>query len=149
MKKIISLVFILFLVGCSKNNYITCSLEQENKIQNYIATGEYKIYYKDKYVTKIEKLEKYISTDQTVLNYFQESKKLEYYNLNDLYGGYDYNIKNNGEFVLINTFIDTSLVDFKKMVKNQYIDKNYVISNKLTTSGIIKKYESIGAICNI
>ena len=41
------------------------------------------------------------------------------------------------------------LVDIKKMVKDKKIDKDYVISNKLTTSGIVKIYESKGAICDI
>ena len=42
-----------------------------------------------------------------------------------------------------------SLVDVKQMIKNGYLDKNYVINNKLTTSGIVKIYESKGAICDI
>ena len=55
MKKIFLPIFVLFLVGCSKNEYITCNIEVDNKIENYNMTGLYKIYYKDNFVTSIEK----------------------------------------------------------------------------------------------
>ena len=41
--KIIRLIFILFLVGCS-NDYITCNIEVNNNIQDYNMIGEYKIH---------------------------------------------------------------------------------------------------------
>ena len=148
MKKIISLIFILFLVGCS-NDYITCNIEVNNNIQDYNMIGEYKIHYKGNYVTKIKEQEKYISSNKNTLNYFEESKKLDYYNLNDLYGGYTYTISNSDGSINFSSIIDMELVDIKKMVKDKKIDKDYVISNKLTTSGIVKIYESKGAICDI
>ena len=55
MKKIILFIFTLFLVGCSKNEYITCNIDVDNKIENYNMNGVYKIYYKDNFVTSIEK----------------------------------------------------------------------------------------------
>ena len=149
MKKIILLIFVLLLMGCSKKDYITCNVEVDNSIQNYSMIGTYKIYYDNNYVTKIEELEKYISQDKTMIDYFNESKNLEYYNLNDLYNGFEYKIDSNDTTVNIGVNIDLSLVDIKKMVKNNYLDKNYVINNKLTTSGIVKIYESKGAICDI
>lgn len=136
-------------MGCSKKDYITCNVQIDNDIQNYTMTGIYKIYYDNNYVTKIEKEEKYISQDKTMVDYFNESKSLEYYNLNDLYNGFEYKIDSNDTSVSIGVNIDLSLVDIKKMVKNNYLDKNYVINNKLTTSGIVKIYESKGAICDI
>lgn len=148
MKKIISLVFILFLVGCSKEDYITCNVEVDNNIQNYNMEGTYKIYYKDNYVTKIEKKENYISPDESVIDYFAEAKNLEYYNLNDLYGGYTYTIKRNKKSINLDADIDMSLVDVKEMVKDKYLDNDYVISNKLTLSGAKYFYKSKGAICD-
>lgn len=148
MKKIISLIFILFLVGCS-NDYITCNIEVNNNIQDYNMTGVYKIHYKGNYVTKIEEQEKYVSPNETTLNYFDESKSLDYYNLNDLYGGYTYTISKSDESVNFSSIIDMSVVNIKEMVKDRRIDKDYVISNKLTTSGIVRIYESKGAICDI
>ena len=60
-------------------------------------------------------------------------------------------LKNGGDekSVDIDADIDMSLVNIKKMIKDDYLDKNYAINNKLTTSGIVKIYESKGAICNI
>ena len=139
----------MFLVGCSKNNYITCNIEVENKIENYNMNGIYKIYYKNNFVTNIEKQETYISPDQGVIEYFNEVKNLEYYNLNDLYNGFSYEIINEENSVGINVTIDLELVDIKQMLKDKKIDKDYVVSNKLTTSGIVKIYESKGAICDI
>ena len=44
------LVFIiaLFLVGCSKEEIVTCNIEVDNDLQNYTMKGIYNIYYKDK-----------------------------------------------------------------------------------------------------
>lgn len=149
MKKIILVILVLILTGCDKNDYITCKINVDNKVQNYNMDGTYKIYYNDNYVTKIDKLEKYISSDKSMIDYFYESKNLEYYNLKDLYNGVEYKINSNEKSVNIDVKINMNLVDIKNMVKNGYLDKNYVISNKLTKSGIIKIYESKGAVCDI
>jgi len=42
-----------------------------------------------------------------------------------------------------------NLVDIKKMIKNKYIDRDYINSNKLTTGGIKNIYKEKGAICDI
>lgn len=149
MKKIIVLIFTLFLVGCSKEEMFTCNIEVENNLQNYTMKGIYTIHYKDNYVTRIEKKERYISSDEEIINYLKESKELEYYNLNDLYGGYIYDIKSSETGVAIISNIDLSLVDLKKMEQDKKIDKDYVVSNRLTKSGIVRFYESKGAICDI
>lgn len=137
-----------FFAGCS-NKYISCDIEVENNVQNYNMTGSYKIYYKDNYVTKIEKSEKYISNDEDVISFFEESKNLEYSNLNDLYKGYKYSIKSYETSVFVDVLIDMELVNLKQLVKDKQIDKDYVINGKLTTSGIVRFYESKGAICDI
>ncbi|MBR6690675.1 MAG: hypothetical protein IKL65_05030 [Bacilli bacterium] len=147
--KILCFMFVLFLVGCSKERYIVCKVNVNNDIQDYNMTGTYKIYYNNSYVTKIEKEEVYTSSDLDIIEYFNEAKNLEYYNLNDLYSGYIYTIKKDNESVKLNITVDMNLVDIKKMIKDKYLDKDYVISNKLTTSGIVKIYESRGAICDI
>ena len=49
----------------------------------------------------------------------------------------------------MNATIDMSVADIKKMVKNNYIDRDYVSLNKLTTGGIKLIYESKGATCDI
>ena len=149
VKKIIVFMFALFLVGCSKEEMVTCNIEVENNLQNYTMKGIYTIYYKDNFATKIEKKEQYISPDEEIINYLKESKSLEYYNLNDLYGGYTYDIKNSETSVAIISNIDLNLVDLKKMEQDKKIDKDYIVGTRLTKSGIIRVYESKGAICDI
>ena len=149
MKKIIILIFALFLVGCNKEEMITCNIEVDNDLQNYTMKGIYNIYYKDNFVTRIEKKEQYISRDKEIINYLNESKSLEYYNLNDLYGGYTYEIKSSKTSIAIISNIDLSLVNLKKMEQDKKIDKDYVLNNRLTKSGIVRVYEAKGAICDI
>ena len=147
--KIFSFLVVLLLMGCSKEEYITCNIEVDNNNQNYKMTGVYKIYYDDSYVTKIEEQEEYISNDADIINYFYNSKDLEYCNLNDLYGGFTHIINNNERKLEINVTIDMNKVDIANMLKDNYLDENYVLSKKLTTSGIVKIYESKGAVCDI
>ena len=149
MKRIISIIFILFLVGCSNQKYIKCDIEINNQKEEYEIIGIYKIYYDDNFVTQIEKKEKNITNNEDMIDYFKESKNLEYYKLNDLYSGFDYTINSSYNYIDLSAVIILSEVNIKNMVKDGYIDKDYTISNKLTTSGIVKYYESKGAICNI
>lgn len=149
MKKVIVFIFLLFLVGCSKEEIIICNIEVENNLQDYTMKGIYQIYYRDNYVSRIEKEEQFISKNESVLKYLNESKNLEYYNLNDLYGGYKYTINYNETVVSIKTTIDLNLVDLEAMEKDKKIDNTYIVNNRLTTSGIVRIYESKGAICDI
>ncbi|MBQ9072348.1 MAG: hypothetical protein IJY25_04255 [Bacilli bacterium] len=147
--KVFILLFVLFITGCGKDKYITCKSEITNKENNYTLTATYKIYYKDAYVTKIEKEEIYKSSSEDIIEYFDEYKNLEYDNLNDLYGGYSYTIDSNKDFIKLNAVIDINNVDVKQMIKNGYLDKDYTISNKLTTSGAKYFYKEKGATCDI
>lgn len=145
----ISLIIVLLLTGCSKDKYFICEINLDNNIQEYKMDALYKVYYKDSFVTKIEKTETYISNNEDTLEYFNEYKNLEYQNINNLYGGTTYNIDFKENKIVLNATIDMSLVDIKKMVKNKFIEKDYVTSNKLTTSGIKYIYKSKGAKCDI
>lgn len=147
--KVIIVLFVIFITGCSKEKYITCNIDLINTEQNYSLKSIYIIYYKDNYVTKIEKEDIYESKNKEVLEYFSEYKKLEYTNFNDLYGGYNFNIDVIDNKVTVKTNIDFTIVDINKMVLNGDLYKDYVISNKLTTSGAKEYYEAKGAECNI
>lgn len=146
---LLAVLSIIFITGCSKQKYMTCTIELENNNQNYTLNAIYKVYYKDKYVTKIEKEEIYKSDDKKVLDYFNEYKNLEYNNLNDIYGGFEFNVNYKEDTVKLSSSIDMSVIDVKKMVANNYLDKNYVVANKLTTSGAKYFYSSKGASCDI
>lgn len=137
---------ILLLCGC-KDKSLTCNINIENKELNYELTGKYKIYYKKSFVTKIEEKEKYQSNDKDVIRYLNESKDIEYDNLNNRYGGYEYNITKEKNDLNIYISIDISKVDIEKMVKDEYLSNYYINKNKLTLGGMRLFYESKGAIC--
>ena len=117
-----------------------------------------KITYKDEVITCkkgttiSEILKKQIEENEyTVVGakFNNEYKNLEYENINSLYGGTTYNVNLKEDEVILNATIDMNLIDINKMVKNKYIDKDYVVSNKLTVSGIKYIYKSKGAKCDI
>ncbi len=151
IKKIslIILIFMFLITGCGKEKYFVCTIDLENKEQNYTQNSIYKIYYKNSYVTKIEKEELYKSTDEYILNYFNEYKNLEYSNFKDIYGGYDFNISYKDDQIKIKSFINMENVDIKKMILNGYINEDYIVNNNLTTGGIQYYYKEKGAVCHI
>lgn len=152
MKKKFNMLIIfifLLLVGCSKEKYTVCNLKLSDKNFGYNLNSTYKVYYDNNYVKKIDKKEVYSSQNEEVLNYFFDLKLIDYNNLNDLYGGYEFSIEQNKSSIIINTIIQLDKVDIKRMLKDGYIDNNYVVSNKLTVSGLKYLYQSKGFICDI
>ena len=147
MRRIIILILLLVITGCSSDKSFICKMDIENDIQDYKLDGTYTIYYKDSYVTKIEKIEKYNSTNQDTLDYLNEYLNLDYENLNRKYNGYTYDVLLSEDYVRLESVIDMNLVDVKKMKKDNYIEEDYVIGENITTSGIKYFYEQKGAIC--
>ena len=149
MKKILILFLLVLLCGCSKEKYFLCKTSLTNEMDEYKFNAVYKIYYKDTFVTKIEKEEIYTSNNEDTLEYLNEYKKLDYSNLNKLYGGITYNVEQKETSVNVNATLDMSIVDVNKMVKDKYIDSDYAITGKISTSGIKYIYEEKGAKCDI
>lgn len=145
--KFLPLILLLLLTGCSKEKYIICTSSINNKVENYSLVGNYKIYYKGDFVTSIKKDETYTSDDKKILDYFYEYKDLEYYDLSDKYGGVSYNIDYTDNSIKINSNINLKEVDINSMVKNGKIDKDYVISGKLTLNGLKRTYKDRGINC--
>lgn len=145
MKKILIVILLMILTGCKK--YVTCTIDLKNESMDYELNAKYKIYYSDKYVTKIVKEEKYITDVKDTYKYLSESKELEYSMLNNAYGGYDYEISKNRNNIKIKTVIDLKQLDVEKMVSDKIIDKYYTSKDEILLSGIKKYYESKSAIC--
>jgi len=149
MKKIVLLLIIVLLTGCSKDKYFICKIDLSNEQMEYHLSATYKVYYKNSYVTKIEKHEIYKTDNEDTYNYFNEAKNLEYTNLNNLYGGITHTMSLEENKVVLDATFDMSIVDIKKMIKNKYIDRDYVIGNNLTVGGIKNIYKEKGANCDI
>ena len=146
MKKIFIVFIIIILTGCSKN-YKVCNSSIDNKKQNYHADLTYKIYYKNNFVTSVEISQKYTSTDQNMINYFDNYLKLTYVTLNEQYGYITYERKQINNGIEYDAKFDYTKIDINEMVKNGYIDKDYVVNKRISLSGITKMYEKKGAVC--
>lgn len=147
MKKIIFIIFVLLLCGCNKENYFTCTSRIVNDVQEYELVATYKIYYENNFVTKIEEEEIYVSKNKETLNYIYEYKDLDYKRLNELYSGITHRVEKEPKKVSFSSTLNFSIIDIEEMLKNKHLSKDYVVSNKLTTSGCKYIYESKGAIC--
>lgn len=145
MKKLIILFIAIFMCGCS-NKYIICKVEK--KYNDYSFIGEYKVYHKKTFVTKIEKYEKYTSNNKDIIKYYSEYLDLDYLSLSDKYGGYEYNIYKEKDKVEVNCNINLSEVDLKQMVSDKYLSKYYVNKGKLSLGGIKLYYKDLGVSCN-
>ena len=145
--KIVPILLMLLLVGCGKKEYIKCTSNIKNDVDNYEVSGKYKIYYDKKIVTLIEKEEIYTSKDESILNYLKESKNLEYYNLNDRYKAVFYDIINTKDTLTVKAQLDMILFNVDLFKKDGKIDQNYVINGKLTLKGLKDYYEEKGIVC--
>lgn len=146
MKKIILLIIIVLLTGCS-TKHITCTMDKENESMDYTLNAKYDIYYKGKYVTKVVKKETYSTVNKDTYNYLSKAKDLEYSMLNSAYGGYNYKIDLIDNSVIINTTIKIKDLDVEKLVSDKKIDKYYTAKEKILLSGLKRHYEEKGAIC--
>lgn len=147
MKNLLLIFCLFLLVGCSKEDSFNCKIDLYNELQEYNLAATYKVYYKDSFVIRVEKEEIYSSNNKDTIKYFNEYKNLELNSFNELYGGIIYNIGKKNNEIIINSVIDFNKLDIKQMIKNNYIDRNYVKSNRLTTSGIKLIYKQKGAEC--
>ena len=151
MKKFITVIALTICVGiisgcsaCEKT--ITCTLSQNTIEYNLQAT--YKIYAKGSVVEKVETVETVTSSDEEVLETLQKTVEEQYKNFNQLYGGYTYDVVNDGSKVESKVTIDYSTLDMSKMASDNTALKPFVNSkNRLTLNGAKAIYEATGAIC--
>lgn len=149
MKRIFILIFVLLLTGCfNKNELMVCTSNISNAKQNYKSNITYNVYHKNNIVTKVTIDEVYTSDSLDMITYFNESRSAIYDNYNKLYDGYSYKIQKSNNRLEINTTIDYSKVNVKKMVRKKIIDKDYVDNYyNLTRLGAKTMYENMGATC--
>lgn len=149
MRKLIIVILILLCLGCSKEEYMLCEFSNVDKSQNYESSITYKIYYDNDKVKKINIEEIYISPDESVRNYFNEYRKIYYYDLHKKYDEHIYKSEEIDEKLIINVDIDYNDVDMKKMIKDKYIDVAYTKGGYLTKNGAKLFYEEKGAKCEV
>lgn len=154
MKKVLYVglcsALMLLASGCGSEKEImkTCTLNSNNVAQNYEMKNEYKIYGKGKVVTKAVTTETIISSNQEILDYFEETVKETYDTNNAAYGGYTNKITNKDGKLVSETTIDYSKMDIEKFINDNSVMKSFVNSkNELLIDGIVELYEAMGATC--
>ena len=151
MKKLVLLMMpmlLLCLTGCSEETgQVVCTLSSKDAINEYELVSEYKINYKGDFVESVETTETVTSESEDILNTFESTLNETYKKMNDVYGGYTYEVTKEKGKVVSNVEIDYNTMDVEQLVKDQPTFKSYVEDNKLSVEGLKTIYESTGATC--
>lgn len=141
-------ILMFCVVGCSKGNTITCTLESEDSASGYKISAVYKINHKDDLVEYVESEEVVTSSNATVLSSFESILKSTYESANSTYGGYTYDVKKTDSTVTAKVKVDYNTMNLKQYVEDQQVLQNYLKDGKLTVDGVKSVYTALGAKCN-
>ncbi len=146
MKKIIIVLILLTTIYIifNKKDYVICTKKSMN--QDYTISTNYKIYYKNKEVYKIELNENIEAKTTSTLNKVMENIEKSYNQYKNEIGSYDYKITKNktkGKTKVI--------IDYDKMNMENYLkynpDANLNENKKYNIDTLKKMYEERGAKC--
>lgn len=158
---------IFFVTGCDNGlNGIKKDLENANKenqqeelktktcrlstdVSTYEVEATYNIFYRSSVVEKVETVEVVTSDDTDILDQFEDTLNSQYRAMKRTYGGYEFDVTNDGYQVESRVTIDYNQVDMDQLLEDSEDLKDYVNSNnRLTVSGITKLYQGMGAVCD-
>ena len=152
MKKILNIVLvcfmIVFLAGCDNNSEKTMTCTRKVTVTDDVKMDLlYKATYKNDVVSRIETVEKIISSDDSVLESYKNQldsvyspyAKVEYY---------DTSVEIDGDTLISNTKIDYSKIDIDELIEidsanSSLIDKD----GKVKIDTVRNIYEKVGATC--
>lgn len=150
MRKKYNLLFImiiaLFCCGCQKETGTIICTSKQQPTEDVSLTSEYRIVYKNKYVTKLKTTEKITTPKQEDLKSYQERLQAVY----DLYSDIEYysnNISIEDTTLISSTIINYEKVDTDKLIK---VDKNngtLIKNGKVIAADVKKMYEANGCNC--
>ena len=127
---------------------LDATLKLNDAAQNYEIESVYSIYTDGSVVNKVETTEIVTSDDDYVLDYFENYTNTMYTNMNNAYGGYDFNITKEDGKLISDTKVDYLKLDREKLAKDQPTMKSYMNDDyMLTLEGIKSMYEQMGATC--
>lgn len=147
MKKLLFLPAVLLLItGCGEKS-MSCTIEKEHEADGYKTSSVYTIKYKGDYVKELSYTETATSDDNTILDNLKEIQEEVHSNSKKNYGGYDYEIKKEGNTLSVKVTLNCDNFNFDKYLKDYPAEKSYIVDGKMTLKGITEKYESNGATC--
>ena len=144
-------LFVIILAGCTsktEEKVVRCTLKLNDAAQNYEIESVYSIYTDGSVVNKVETTEIVTSDDDYVLDYFENYTNTMYTNMNNAYGGYDFNITKEDGKLISDTKVDYLKLDREKLAKDEPTMKSYMNDDyMITLEGIKSMYEQMGATC--
>lgn len=141
---------IIIMTGCgTKEDYtLKCILEQNNLINNYKISSTYEIITDGKIVKKVKTTETVISENQDFLDAMESTLRESYNNMNEAYGGYTVDIKNEDGEISSLIEIDYTTMNIGAMLEAEPSMQNYANDkNQMTLEGVKQIYIAQGATC--
>lgn len=144
-------LFVILISGCGKSNkevVSTCTLSSNQSSNGYKISSNYEIHSKDGLVNSVTTKEIVESDNEQVRSYFKKTLEDSYNTANESYGGYTYNVTEDGNKVISDVTIDYSKMNLEKFVNDNSQMKSYIKNNRISLDGMKKIYEALGATCN-
>lgn len=150
IKKLVILIVIsLYLTACNnKNGIINCTMSQNEELLGYNITSNYSIIYKDNYVTEVNGQDIIVSDFNDTIEELENELTSGYDELNELYGGHNYNINKEDNKLIIDININFNELKLKEYIEGIPLLTDYYKNNKLLKDGLILYYEDGGYQCN-
>ena len=148
-KFLILFIFLLYLSGCSsKEGIVSCSINKNEELLGYNINSVYFIKYRDNYVIEVIGKDIITSEFNDILDNLEEELKTGYQELEDLYGGHNYEVIRDNNKLISNLNINFKDLKLEEYIKDIPLLTNYYKNNKLLKEGLITYYEDGGYICN-
>lgn len=141
---IIVLSGILIYYIFNKKEYITCTKKSMNG--DYTLLSNYKIYYKNKEVYKIEIKENVEAKTTNTLNQIMQNIESSYKNYKEEIGSYDYEVKKEKTKGETKVIINYDEIDMDAYLKYNP-DANLNDNKRYNIEDLKKMYEERGAVC--
>ena len=127
-------LFVILISGCGKSNkevVSTCTLSSDQYSNGYTLSSNYEIHSKDGLVNSVTTKETVESDNEQVRSYFKKTLEDSYNTANESYGGYTYNVTEDGNKVISDVTIDYSKMNLDKFVNDNSQMKSYIKNNKI------------------
>lgn len=143
------MVISLYLTACNnKSGTINCTMSQNEELLGYNITSNYSIIYKDNYVTEVNGQDIIVSDFNDTIEELENELTSGYDELNELYGGHNYNINKEDNKLIIDININFNELKLKEYIEGIPLLTDYYKNNKLLKDGLILYYEDGGYQCN-
>lgn len=144
MKKIIFIILLLTVTGCSKKQTVCTT---STIINSSIVRSSYIISHNNNIVYKLEKKEQIINKNTDTLNKFKssiENNNREYNKMSHY---------KNKVIIKDDTLISITKINYRRLDLNKYVtidkeNKNIVSNNKVKLDKLLKQYKKLGLQCS-